>query len=168
MGAPAPNFLSNSRALLNCLRLSLEKAAHAALSHAAKQEIRSVRGALSSTFPQRGEHRCIEPNCLAAFVHYNLLVLDFRLGCWRCRRSRRGGAGYYRRSRGRRWRGYRGWRGSDGLDWGGDVRAVWSWCHRCSGSRRRSLCDRCLWNRCNGNCCGWSRNRGNHGRWSRN
>jgi hypothetical protein len=31
MGAPAPNFLPSSRALSNFMRLSLEKAAHAAL-----------------------------------------------------------------------------------------------------------------------------------------
>jgi hypothetical protein len=54
MGAPFPNFLSSSRALSEFMRLSVKKAAHAALSHAAKQEIRSVQGALSSTFPQTG------------------------------------------------------------------------------------------------------------------
>jgi hypothetical protein len=43
MGAPSPNFLSSSRALLNFMRLSLKKAAHTALSCVAKQEIRSFR-----------------------------------------------------------------------------------------------------------------------------
>jgi hypothetical protein len=31
MGAPSPNFLSSSKALSNSMRLSLKKAAHAAL-----------------------------------------------------------------------------------------------------------------------------------------
>jgi hypothetical protein len=57
MGAPGPNFLSIPRSLPNFMRLSLKKAAHAALSDEAKQEIRSVQGALSSTFPQWGERR---------------------------------------------------------------------------------------------------------------
>jgi hypothetical protein len=55
MGAPTPNFLSGSRALSNFMRLSLEKAAHAALSHVAKQEIRSVQVHFPAPFP-RGEN----------------------------------------------------------------------------------------------------------------
>jgi hypothetical protein len=51
MGAPAPNFLSSSRALSSFMRLSLEKAAHAALSDAAKQEIRSVQVHFLAPFP---------------------------------------------------------------------------------------------------------------------
>jgi hypothetical protein len=179
MGAPAPNFLSSSRALSNFMRLSLKKAAHAALSNAAKQEIRSVRGALSSTFPQWGERRCCKPNCLAAFVHYNLFVLDLRLGCRRSRRSRRSGAGQHLRwcSAGRwsalgcrvrrralRREGCRDRSIAYGLDRRGDVSAVWSLCNRrsrgqgrcnCCRSNDGSLCD----------CCRSShRGRGFHGR----
>jgi hypothetical protein len=51
MGAPSPNFLSSSRALSNFMRLSLKKAAHAALSDTAKQEIRSVQVHFPAPFP---------------------------------------------------------------------------------------------------------------------
>jgi hypothetical protein len=55
MGAPVPNFLSSSSALLSFMRLSVKKAAHAALSNAAKQEIRSVQVHFPAPFP-RGEN----------------------------------------------------------------------------------------------------------------
>jgi len=57
MGAPSPDFLSSSRALSNFMRPSVKKAAHADLSSAAKQEIRSFRCAFQHLSPKRGERQ---------------------------------------------------------------------------------------------------------------
>ena len=127
----------------------------------------SVQVHFPAPFPSGENVDVMRLTCLAALVHYNLFVLDLRLGRRRRRRSRRGGGRHHRRSAGLRWRGCRDRRGRDGLYRGCDVSAVWGLCHCCSRSRCRGLRNGCRWNRSHGNGCCWTGSHGAGCRWNR-